>query len=187
MGLTNLESKSLEKVSKELGINPQWLYELIAFETGGSFDPKKKNPLSSARGLIQFIDSTAKGLGYENALDLVTKHPTFISQLEGPVYKYLSRLKPFPNEYSLFMAVFFPVARKYTPDTSFKEIYSDTFSSATWESKYNQFAAQNPKILTPQDYFDKVKGQAKVYAVVAKHGSWVTLSLAVGLFIYLYR
>ena len=35
----------------------------MAFETGSSFDPAKRNPASSATGLIQFIRPTAVSLG----------------------------------------------------------------------------------------------------------------------------
>ncbi len=47
-----------------LGIEPSWLMACMAFETGYSFSPAKRNGAgSSGTGLIQFMAATAKGLG----------------------------------------------------------------------------------------------------------------------------
>ncbi|MEG1349653.1 MAG: hypothetical protein RSD49_16590, partial [Hafnia sp.] len=55
-------SKLLE-VSKELSIDPNYIMACIALETGKTFRTDIKNPGSSATGLIQFMDDTAKDLG----------------------------------------------------------------------------------------------------------------------------
>ncbi|MEP8671061.1 hypothetical protein ABKV27_03050 [Enterobacter hormaechei] len=55
-------SKLLE-VSKELSIDPNYIMACIALETGKTFRTDIKNPGSSATGLIQFMDNTAKDLG----------------------------------------------------------------------------------------------------------------------------
>lgn len=57
------KANSILRVANNLGINPNDLAHIISFETGGSFDPKARNPKSSATGLIQFMAQTAKGLG----------------------------------------------------------------------------------------------------------------------------
>ncbi|MCA1628053.1 MAG: hypothetical protein LC742_08835, partial [Acidobacteria bacterium] len=49
--------------SRERGINPDHLLNVIAVETGGSFSPQARNPNSSASGLIQFMRDTARSLG----------------------------------------------------------------------------------------------------------------------------
>ncbi len=68
--------------------DPQWLIDLINFESG--WNPTASNPPSSAKGLIQFMNSTAKDdLGYKSSQDLIDQHPDIPSQLEGPVYRYL--------------------------------------------------------------------------------------------------
>ena len=146
-------------VSARLGIaDPQWLSNLINFETGGTFDPAISNPRSSAKGLIQFIDSTAQGLGYESSLDLVLKNPTFESQMRGPVVKYLKTWAPYPEEYLLYMAVFYPAARSYPPDTTFKEIFYKRIADKTKaEASYKAFSNANPGIKTPQDYVNFIK------------------------------
>ena len=51
------------RICNELGIkNPGWLMTVMAFETGRSFSPSKKNGAgSSGTGLIQFMKSTIDG------------------------------------------------------------------------------------------------------------------------------
>ena len=138
MNLNSSDKATLETIARKLGLSPKKLYLLINFES--RFNPNAKNPHSSARGLIQFIDSTSQRLGYKNSLDLVQKNPTIKNQLEGPVYEYLKWYKPYLTDQSLFMAVFYPKARKW--------------------SKFRQFPDHvkkvNPGINTPADYIKKV-------------------------------
>lgn len=141
--LTEKQNTAVNYTALKLGINRKWLYDLINFES--RFRPLVKNPYGSARGLIQFIDSTARGLGYENSLDLVTTHPTIESQLFGPVYRYLNQFRPFPTEQSLFMSVFYPKARSWHPNKMFPE----------------HVRRVNPGIVTVNDYVSKVKGIKK--------------------------
>lgn len=52
----------------DLGLNPDYLMACMAFETGESFRPDKKNGAGSgAVGLIQFMPATARGLGTTTA------------------------------------------------------------------------------------------------------------------------
>lgn len=50
-------------ISARIGFDPSWLMACMAFETGRTFDPAKRNSSSSATGLIQFMRATAIGLG----------------------------------------------------------------------------------------------------------------------------
>lgn len=136
------ERNVLSEVASRLQVDPSHLYRLINFESG--WNPKAKNPYSSARGLIQFIDSTARELGYENSLDLVEKNPTVEEQLAGPVYQYLKKYAPFPNEQSLYMAVFYPVARRWSLGTEFPEHVKKV----------------NPGIEVVGDYVEKVRNKS---------------------------
>jgi len=136
--LTAPEQQALQDVATQVGADPASLYKLILFESG--WNPAAKNPTSSARGLIQFIDSTAQSLGYGDSLDLVTKHPTIEGQLRGPVATYLQQWGPLDSEQALFMAVFYPAARTWDPN--------DTFPGWVTEA--------NPGIATPADYMDAV-------------------------------
>jgi hypothetical protein len=137
--LNSKEKDIFLKVCKSLEVNPDWLYNLIDFESG--WNPKATNKYSSAKGLIQFTDSTAKSLGYENSQDLINKNPDISSQLLFPVLQYLQRYKPYPTEQSLYMAVFYPSYRYVDPNTQFPDTVK----------RYN------PQIDTVQSYIDKVK------------------------------
>lgn len=53
-------------VKREIAEDP-YLHALALTES--SMDPSAKNPKSSAKGLFQFVDSTAKAIGLSNALD----------------------------------------------------------------------------------------------------------------------
>lgn len=49
------KAASIARVARNIGVNPNDLAAVISFETGGTFSPSAKNPLSSATGLIQFM------------------------------------------------------------------------------------------------------------------------------------
>ena len=121
-------------IAKKLNVDKNLLWSLIQFES--SWKPDAKNPVSSARGLIQFVDSTAKNLGYLNSLDLVTKLPTIELQLKYAVYPYLKQYYPFPTPQSLFMAVFYPAAMFWPENRQFPA----------------NVQKNNPGIKTPLDY-----------------------------------
>ncbi|HDG7211737.1 phage tail tape measure protein [Acinetobacter nosocomialis] len=55
---TSDKAKSILKVAKEIGVDPNDLAAVISFETGGTFSPSVKNPNSSATGLIQFMEGS---------------------------------------------------------------------------------------------------------------------------------
>lgn len=137
--MTDFELNLLNTIASRLKVLPGNLIKLIQFES--KFNPKAENPLSSAKGLIQFTDSTAQSLGFKNSLDLITKNPTISDQLPI-VEKYLSQFKPFTSKQSLYMAVFYPVARNWNENTLFPENVQKV----------------NPGIKTVKDYIDKVEG-----------------------------
>ncbi|MCX6824821.1 MAG: hypothetical protein NTY80_01230 [candidate division SR1 bacterium] len=93
-------------ISKEVEINPEDILKVMVFETGGTFDPSKKNIAGSgSTGLIQFMPDTAKGLGTTTS-DLAKM--TAFEQLDY-VQKYFlpykGRLKTLEDVY---LAVFTP-------------------------------------------------------------------------------
>jgi soluble lytic murein transglycosylase-like protein len=77
------ESAALDALANSLGVNSKDLFVLINFESGWS--PSARNPVTGARGLIQFMPDTAQGLGYRDADDLVARFPSREAQLNGPV------------------------------------------------------------------------------------------------------
>jgi hypothetical protein len=138
--LTDREKEALIRTAAAIQVNADWLYKLIDFES--LWNPFARNPYSGARGLIQFIDSTARRMGYLDADDLVEKNPTIEQQLLNPVYHYLREFRPFPTEQSLTMAVFYPAYRSIDMKTPFPD----------------SVVAVNPGINTPLDYIKKVFG-----------------------------
>jgi len=94
-------------ISSNLGCDPSHLMSAMAFETGETFSPSIRNKASGATGLIQFMRTTAKGLGTTTD-DLAAM--TAVDQLDF-VEKYL---KPFKNKMStvsdVYMTILFPKA-----------------------------------------------------------------------------
>jgi hypothetical protein len=95
----------VKRYSKELGINPNWLMAVMEFESG--LNPQAVNSVSGATGLIQFLPSTASGLGTSTwSLAMMGG----VEQLYY-VYKYLKPHKAKIKNYTdLYLAVFFPLA-----------------------------------------------------------------------------
>ena len=91
--------------STRLQIEPDWLLRVIDFETASTWSPKIKNPGSSATGLIQFLDATAKGLGTTTEeLASMTR-----GQQMAYVEKYLEPYKGRLNNFGdVYMAVHWP-------------------------------------------------------------------------------
>jgi peptidoglycan hydrolase-like protein with peptidoglycan-binding domain len=52
----------VENMAQRLGTRPEYILSVMSFETGGTFDPAKRNGIG-ATGLIQFLPGTAEGLG----------------------------------------------------------------------------------------------------------------------------
>lgn len=96
-------------VAGKLNIDPNWLSSVVAFETGNTFSPYEKNKAGSgATGLIQFIPSTAKSLGYTTAQ---LGRMSAVQQLQGPVYDYFKPYKGRMNTLGdTYLAVFYPQA-----------------------------------------------------------------------------
>lgn len=53
----------VEAMARRLDTRPEYILGVMSFETGGSFSPREVNASSNATGLIQFLPSTAEGLG----------------------------------------------------------------------------------------------------------------------------
>lgn len=98
------------EIARRLSCDPNHLMAVMAFETGGTFLPDKKNAAGSgAIGLIQFIPPTAVGLGTTTAklavmsafdqLDFVEKH-----------FRSIVGSRPLPTLEDVYMVVLLPVA-----------------------------------------------------------------------------
>lgn len=130
------------ELAEELGADAYELARLIAFESGGTFDPAKANPYGAV-GLIQFTPTTARKLGTsvaELAAMTVREQWRYVrlyfrlvkaGQWAGPP-------GPLDTKQRLFMAVFQPAAREWPEDRPFN------FDAAT--------ITANHGIRTPRDY-----------------------------------
>jgi len=162
------KQQALATVAGEMNVPVQWLDSLIQFESG--WNPAARNKLSGARGLIQFMHTTAKAMGYKDADDLYKKHPDEVSQLLGPVRKYFTlpgNRPPYPTPQSLYMTVFYPAARSWSPLKPFP----DTVRKV------------NPGITLVRDYVNKVERRK----VIEKAGiSLATIAIVAigGYFLY---
>ena len=101
---------AVDQLASDINARPEDLLRIMSFETGGSFDPAQLNLAgSSATGLIQFIESTAKDLG------TTTTELAGMTRTEQMVYvsKYMKqKLKNVdnPDIGDLYMAVLMPSA-----------------------------------------------------------------------------
>lgn len=134
----------INRIAIELKVDPSLLTMLIRNES--NFNPQAKNPKSSAKGLLQWIDSSAKELGFISSQDLINKLSTVDEQLQHAVLPYLKRKMPFNNPQSLFMAVFYPAARNWPLEKEFPA----------------NVQAVNPGIKTPFDYISRVYRKNKL-------------------------
>lgn len=169
------DREALAYVAGRLKVPTDWLAALINFETAGSWDPQKKNPLSSARGLIQFMDRTAVSMGYRNSLDLVQKYPTVAGQLRGPVLQYFQQwTAPPKTKQDFYFRVFLPEYRNASPDTV---IYSDR------PELMARFRRQNPGIVTVGDYVRKLEARFQKFTPPAAMTGAIISLMILGLFL----
>ena len=100
--------QGVEQLAQKYNVSVQDLYAVMSFETGGTFDPAQKNRAGSgATGLIQFMPSTAKGLGTS------TEELSKMTRTEQLKYvdKYFSNKGiEGGNLDDLYMSILFPVA-----------------------------------------------------------------------------
>lgn len=164
--LSKNEIKKLLSISEELDIDPNVLYSLLDFESG--FNPKIKNPQSSARGIMQWIDARAKDLGFSDSLDLVEKNPTISDQLDI-VRKDFKRFGKFEDRQALYMALFYPKYMRVPPSTEFPP----------------NVQAVNKPIKTVQDYINFVDKKLGLPPEEKKNSLALALIVGVGLLLLL--
>jgi len=96
----------LIEIAENIGVDPNYLISVMAFETGETFSPSVKNS-NGATGLIQFLPDTAAELGTTTA-DLAAM--TAVDQMnyvEKYFDPYRNRLKTIEDVY---MAILWPAA-----------------------------------------------------------------------------
>ena len=96
----------VREVSNRLGIDPNWLMAIMYTESARTFSPSIQNSIG-ATGLIQFMPSTARGLGTTTT---ELKNMSAVEQLDW-VEKYLNVYKNKLKSYvDTYFAIFFPLA-----------------------------------------------------------------------------
>lgn len=98
-------TEKVASICSQLNIKPDWLMFVMWFES--KLNPQAVNPISGATGLIQFMPSTARGLGTTTA---VLKHMNNVQQLDyvlAYLRPYKGRMKTWVDVY---LAVFYPRA-----------------------------------------------------------------------------
>ena len=98
-------TEKVNNICTELRIEANWLMFVMWFES--RLNPQAVNPISGATGLIQFMPSTARGLGTTTA---VLKRMSNVQQLDyvlAYLRPYKGRMKTWVDVY---LAVFYPRA-----------------------------------------------------------------------------
>lgn len=104
--------KKINDLEVKLSLPKDSLFDAVSFETGGTFDPTIKNSISGAIGLIQFMPSTAVGLG--TTVNELSKMD-FDSQLiwVEKYFKNSGQLNNIKSDWlNVYLTIFFPAAIK---------------------------------------------------------------------------
>ena len=99
--------KKVREVAANLGFDPNWLMAVMAFETGRTFSPSERNRISGATGLIQFMPSTARGLGTTTTQLARMSAVQQLDWVEKYFQPYKSRVR---NLGDCYMAVLWPAS-----------------------------------------------------------------------------
>lgn len=94
----------LNSVADKLDINPNWLLGVMWKES--KLDPSALNKQSGAVGLIQFIPSTAAGLGVSVVELRLMDSVRQLEYVEKYYQPYRSKLKSYPD---MYLAIFMPI------------------------------------------------------------------------------
>lgn len=175
-------------VSQKLGINPNWLMQVMKAESGIRADIQNPHTMQGgyATGLIQFAPNSAKALGTTTD-DLKTM--SRVDQMDY-VYKYF---KPYTNKlnsyFDLYLVTFFPAAVGNSNNDNYV-FKTDSISAAavasgnpTMDIGKKGFVTMNDfkqylRNTVKKEYWDSVFGSAKEAAIfVGKH--WLATTLIV--------
>lgn len=97
----------VREICDRLSFDPNWLMAVMGFETGYTFSPAARNPGSSATGLIQFIESSARAVGTSTAQLARMTAVRQLDYVEAYYQQYAGRIRNLGDAY---MAVLWPIA-----------------------------------------------------------------------------
>ncbi len=98
---------AVNNVASEFNVSSDDIFRVIEFETAGSWSPAIKNPGSTATGLIQFLESTAKGLGTTTAELAGMTRAQQMEYVRRYLEPYKGKIKNFGD---LYLAIHYPRA-----------------------------------------------------------------------------
>jgi hypothetical protein len=173
--LTLSDTKRIKKSADKFGLKPEWISNLVNFETGGTFSPAITNSIG-ATGLIQFLPSTATSLG--TTTDALRKM-TFQQQMDW-VDKYLqANFNRLPS--SLFNKTTNKITTKFTQTDLFMMIfYPVSVGNNNYQFPANVVAA-NGGIRTPLEYAKKAL--TSLSAPFASVSNFITATQQTGRFV----
>ncbi len=107
------------QIAKEISVDPRDLLTIMSFETGGTFDPAKKNGAGSgATGLIQFMPSTARELGTTTSALAGMSQTEQLEYVRSYFHMRKSELGEARDLESLYMHVLLPKAANLSNDAA---------------------------------------------------------------------
>lgn len=185
-------SNKVNQVAQNLGINPNWLMQVMKAESGIRADIQNlAHPMEggNATGLIQFSPNTAKSLGTTTDALKNMSRVEQMDYVEKYFKPYASKIKSY---FDLYLITFFPAAAGHSDD--------DSYVFETSKISRSSVATGNPSIDINKDgkitmaefkqylrntvasqYMDAIFGNVKaVYDFTKKHWLGVTL-MVVGL------
>lgn len=135
LNLTIQEMNKLDLVAKNIGTKTDYLLDLIIRES--KLNPQAINKNTKAIGLIQFMPSTLKGMGY-NYSDV--QNMNILQQL-SIIEKYFSYFSNLNNPISLGLACFYPYALQYLDNDEYifgsERSIKYAHKIAMWNSGYD--------------------------------------------------
>jgi hypothetical protein len=161
-GVKNLTQGQVDAViaaAKTLNIDPDWLFTVISFETGGSFSPTVRNAAGSgAFGLIQFMPSTAQALLKTSTRDEAVQKGlamSFSEQLNKMVVPYLKGA-PLKSLEDVYLKIFYPAAMN-KPNDYVVGRFSDGGFSAKVYTQNKGFDREQKGYITRADITRKIR------------------------------
>lgn len=111
----------VKDIAARLLIPADWLMIVMNFETAGTFSPSVKNPHSSATGLIQFMEATARELGTSTAALASMSNVQQLDYVEKYMLSRKRQFGTFNGVEDVYLAVFYPAAIRKPLDWRFPD------------------------------------------------------------------
>lgn len=196
--LSLTDAVRFENLAVKYGFPAEWLANLVNFESGGTFNPAIKNSIG-ATGLIQFLPSTATGLGVSTAQLASMNFATQLSYVDKYLLKFFNGLGAARGIFDkkkakvtskftqtdLFMIIFYPDAVG-KPGFVFPPSVTSANSGIRIPVEYAK-KALNAATTPFRDVFESLKaGSQKTVQYTRRHWVPVAVTLAsIGGLIYL--